>query len=45
MKKLMLTTAIASVITSAAVAQTSITGELRINYKVITNFFMSSNYN
>ena len=35
MKKLMLTTAIASVITSAAVAQTSITGELRINYKTI----------
>ena len=31
----MLTTAIASVITSAAVAQTSITGELRINYKTI----------
>ena len=35
MKKLMLTTAIASVITSAAVAQTSITGELRINYKTV----------
>ncbi len=31
----MLTTAIASVITSAAVAQTSITGELRINYKTV----------
>ena len=32
----MLTTAIASVLTSAAVAQTSITGELRINYKDVT---------
>jgi hypothetical protein len=34
MKKLMLTTALASAfITSAAIAQTTITGELRINYK------------
>jgi hypothetical protein len=33
MKKLMLTTAIASVLTTAAIAQTSITGELRLNYK------------
>ena len=33
MKKLMLTTAIASVLTTAAIAQTSITGELRISYK------------
>ena len=37
MKKLMLTTAIASVLTSAAIAQTSITGELRINYKDVSN--------
>jgi hypothetical protein len=36
MKKLMLTTAIASVITSAAVAQTSITGELRLSYKDVS---------
>jgi len=36
MKKLMLTTAIASVITSAAIAQTSITGELRLSYKDVT---------
>jgi hypothetical protein len=36
MKKLMLTTAIASVITTAAIAQTSITGELRINYKDVS---------
>jgi hypothetical protein len=36
MKKLMLTTAIASVLTSAAIAQTSITGELRINYKDVS---------
>ena len=33
MKKLMLTTAIASVLTTAAIAQTTITGELRLNYK------------
>ena len=33
MKKLMLTTAIASVLTTAAIAQTSITGELRVSYK------------
>ena len=36
MKKLMLTTAIASVLTTAAIAQTSITGELRINYKDVS---------
>jgi hypothetical protein len=36
MKKLMLTTAIASVLTTAAVAQTSITGELRLSYKDVT---------
>jgi hypothetical protein len=36
MKKLMLTTAIASVLTTAAIAQTSITGELRINYKTLS---------
>ena len=36
MKKLMLTTAIASVLTSAAIAQTSITGELRLSYKDVT---------
>jgi hypothetical protein len=36
MKKLMLTTAIASVLTSAAIAQTSITGELRINWKDVS---------
>jgi hypothetical protein len=35
MKKLMLTTAIASVLTTAAIAQTTITGELRINYKAV----------
>lgn len=35
MKKLMLTTAIATVFTTAAMAQTSITGELRINYKTV----------
>ena len=34
MKKLMLTTAIASVLTTAAIAQTTITGELRVNYKL-----------
>jgi hypothetical protein len=33
MKKLMLTTAIASVLTTAAIAQTTITGELRVSYK------------
>jgi hypothetical protein len=33
MKKLMLTTAIASVFATAALAQTTITGELRLNYK------------
>jgi len=33
MKKLMLTTAIASVLTTAAIAQTSITGEIRVSYK------------
>ncbi len=36
MKKLMLTTAIASVLTTAAIAQTSITGELRITYKDVS---------
>jgi hypothetical protein len=36
MKKLMLTTAIASVLTTAAIAQTSITGELRLNYKDVS---------
>ena len=36
MKKLMLTTAIASVLTTAAIAQTSITGELRISYKDVS---------
>jgi hypothetical protein len=35
MKKLMLTTAIASVLTTAAIAQTTITGELRVNYKAV----------
>ena len=35
MKKLMLTTAIASVFVTSAMAQTSITGELRINYKSV----------
>jgi hypothetical protein len=33
MKKLMLTTAIASVLATSAMAQTTISGELRINYK------------
>ena len=33
MKKLMLTTAIASLLVTSAIAQTTITGELRINYK------------
>jgi len=36
MKKLMLTTAIASVLTTAAIAQTSITGELRLNWKSVS---------
>jgi len=36
MKKLMLTTAIASVLTTAAIAQTSITGELRLSYKDVS---------
>jgi len=36
MKKLMLTTAMATVITTAALAQTTITGELRINYKDVS---------
>ena len=35
MKKLMLTTAIASVLSTAAIAQTTISGEMRINYKMI----------
>jgi len=35
MKKLMLTTAMVSVITTAAVAQTTITGELRLNYSML----------
>jgi hypothetical protein len=35
MKKLMLTTAIASVLVTSAMAQTTITGEARINYKAI----------
>ena len=36
MKKLMLTTAIASVLTTAAIAQTTVTGELRISYKDVS---------
>jgi len=36
MKKLMLTTAIASVLTTAAIAQTTITGELRLSYKAVS---------
>jgi hypothetical protein len=35
MKKLMLTTAIASALVTSAMAQTTITGELRFNYKAI----------
>jgi len=35
MKKLMLTTALASVLTTAAIAQTTITGELRVSYSDI----------
>jgi len=33
MKKLMLTTALASLITTGAIAQTTITGEIRVSYK------------
>jgi len=36
MKKLMLTTAIASVFATAAIAQTSITGEIRVSYKDVS---------
>jgi len=36
MKKLMLTTALASVLTTAAIAQTTITGEIRVSYSDIT---------
>jgi len=36
MKKLMLTTALASLITSGAIAQTTITGEGRVSYKALT---------
>jgi len=36
MKKLMLTTALASVLTTAAIAQTTITGELRVSYSDVT---------
>ena len=36
MKKLMLTTAIASVLTTAAIAQTTVTGELRLSYKDVS---------
>jgi len=36
MKKLMLTTAITSVLATAAVAQTTITGELRLSYKDVS---------
>ena len=36
MKKLMLTTALASLITTGAIAQTTITGELRVSYKALT---------
>ena len=36
MKKLMLTTALASVLITAAIAQTTITGELRVSYSDIT---------
>jgi len=35
MKKLMLTTALASVLTTAAIAQTTVTGELRVSYSDI----------
>ena len=36
MKKLMLTTALASVLTTAAIAQTTVTGEIRVSYSDIT---------
>ena len=36
MKKLMLTTALASLITSGAIAQTTITGEARVSYKTLS---------
>ena len=36
MKKLMLTTALASLITTGAIAQTTITGELRVSYKSLS---------
>jgi hypothetical protein len=36
MKKLMLTTALASLITTGAIAQTTITGEGRVSYKALT---------
>ena len=36
MKKIMLTTAMVSVLTTAAIAQTSITGQLRISYSDIS---------
>jgi hypothetical protein len=36
MKKLMITTALASVLTTAAIAQTTITGEIRVSYSDIT---------
>jgi hypothetical protein len=37
MKKIMLTTAMVSVLTTAAIAQTSITGELRISYSDVSS--------
>jgi len=36
MKKLMLTTALASLVTTGAIAQTTITGELRVSYKALS---------
>jgi hypothetical protein len=36
MKKIMLTTAMVSVLTTAAIAQTSVTGQLRISYSDIS---------
>jgi len=36
MKKLMLTTALASLITTGAIAQTTITGEIRVSYKALS---------
>jgi hypothetical protein len=36
MKKLMLTTALASVLTTAAIAQTTVTGEIRVSYSDIS---------